>query len=94
MIYLGNFKKIPIFHSKAEKYSCLCSHNVLENLVLLYRDFGMNSYSVCSNEVMKPGDEALKASFLRSVKCFIASLLCIFTLHFYSAFDASSPLLF
>jgi hypothetical protein len=65
MIYLGNLFKNLYFHSKAEKYSCLCSHNVSEILVLLYRDFGMISYNVCSNEVMKPGDEALKASFFK-----------------------------
>ncbi len=64
----------------------------------------MNSLSVDSDEAMKWGDEALNSSslqFLRSVKHFIISLLqffiqrkCFIATIFYSAFNASSPLLF
>jgi hypothetical protein len=49
----------------------------------------MNLYSVDSDEAMKQGDEAFNASslqFLKSVKRFIASI-------FYSALNASSPLI-
>jgi hypothetical protein len=49
----------------------------------------MNLYSVDSDEAMKQGDEALNASllkFLGSVKHFIATI-------FYSALNASSPLI-
>jgi hypothetical protein len=54
---------------------------VLESLVLFYRDFGINSYGVDSNEAIKQGDEALNASslqFFRSVKRLIALSLQLF----------------
>jgi hypothetical protein len=38
--------------------------SVSEIFVLLYGDFGLNSFSVDSDEAMKQGDEALKASLL------------------------------
>jgi hypothetical protein len=46
--------------------------------MLLYGDFGMNSFSFDSSEAMKKGNEVLNASslqFFRSVKRFITSLL-------------------
>jgi hypothetical protein len=49
----------------------------------------MNLYSVDSNEAMKRGNEAFNGSslqFLRSIKRFIPSI-------FYSALNASSPLI-
>jgi hypothetical protein len=68
------------FWSKAEKLSCLCFHICVKKSYykLFYEDFRMNSHSVDSNEAMRQGDEALKASllkFLTSNKSFIASLL-------------------
>jgi hypothetical protein len=50
----------------------------------------MNLYTVDSDEATKRGDEAFNGSslqFLRSFKRFIASI-------FYSALNASSPLIF
>jgi hypothetical protein len=55
----------------------------LQNLALLYGDFGMKSYSGNDDKAMKQDDEALNDSllkFFRSVKRFIASLLRLFTL--------------
>jgi hypothetical protein len=57
---------------------------------LFYGDFCMDLYSVDSGEAMKGGDEVLNASslqFLSSVEHFMATI-------FFSALNASLPLLF
>jgi hypothetical protein len=54
-----------------------------------FGNFYIELYGVDSDEAMKPGDEVFNSSslqFLRSVKRFIASI-------FYSALNASSPLI-
>jgi hypothetical protein len=75
-------KKILYFHATPKNIVIFAVTYVSEILRLLYRDFGMDSYSTDSDEAMKQGNEALHASslkFFRRVKCFITSLLQNFT---------------
>jgi hypothetical protein len=94
MICVGKNRYISIISvAKPKNFVVFAFTYASEGFVLLYGDFCKNSFSVDSNEAMKRGDEALNASslqFLRSIKRFIASLLQFF----YSALNASSPLLF
>jgi hypothetical protein len=74
MICFASFKKnryISIFSvTKPKNFVIFAFIYVPESSALLNDDFCMNSHNVDSDEVMKRGDEALKASslqFLRSI---------------------------
>jgi hypothetical protein len=58
---------LSYYVAKPNKIIIFALTYVLEILTLLYGDFGMNLNGVDS-------DEAIKHKFLRSVKCFTASL--------------------
>ncbi len=62
MIYNGNFNKFLYnSHDNVNLYRRFCLHNVVENLALLYGDFGRNSYGSNNDEAMKQDGEALNA---------------------------------
>jgi hypothetical protein len=74
-------KRLSTSVAKAKYFVVLPLPYVLESHALLNGNFFMTLYSVDSDEAMKRGNEALKASlllFLRSVKRFIALSLQFF----------------
>ncbi len=73
MIYNGNFKKFLYnYHDNVNLYRRFC--HVVENLALLYGDFGRNSYGSNNDEAMKQDGEALNAYHFIFSEEFNASL--------------------
>ncbi len=86
MICIGNFQKIRIFYvnstAKPENFVVFAFTYVSGSHMLFYEDFGINSYTVDSDEAVKRANEALNASslqFFRSIKRFIAFSQRFFT---------------
>jgi hypothetical protein len=85
MICIGNLRNpyiSAISVTKPKNVVVFAFTYVSESSALFYGNFCKNSHSVDSHEALN----ASSLQFLRSVKCFIAMI-------FYSALNASSPLL-